>query len=445
MKKYEFQLKMLLGSKSSKLVGILKSFSRPSESFVKTSVSQARFVKKVLKTELLFQSRSLASTPADITQPNLNTPETINDDIPLSPLPPDMEELCKGNVEIGKQIRKILMEYEMLKLTAYDVPSTLTAKHMKALLELRGAHGRQKLFRALFLKELHPKLDKEKKEKKRLERVEAKENKAKMSNGHIDYGLNANTIFFYIQPNSMNRWYTHRQSYALQFGQPLVIDLGFEKNMTRREVTNLVDQLAYAHSENKINKEPFNLYFTNVDYNSQTYSLLKLGMPQIIDDVNNMITVTDKSYLDIFLKKKLVYLSPDASTSLSTFDHDAVYIIGGIVDRSAEEPLTLAKAKRERVEMAKLPLAQHVLLSSGTGKALTLNHMMKILLQVKTNQNWKEALLTGLPKRALKRLEDIQEEDTKMQQRFLQGQKKVARRQHYLERYKAPLMDKKLW
>jgi len=44
--------------------------------------------------------------------------------------------------------------------------------------------------------------------------------------------------------------------------------------------------------------------------------------------------VTESSYLDIFPNEKLIYLSPDSNVEMTSFDHDAVYIIGGIADLS---------------------------------------------------------------------------------------------------------------
>ena len=43
---------------------------------------------------------------------------------------------------------------------------------------------------------------------------------------------------------------------------------------------------------------------------------------------------TESSYLDVFPRERLIYLSPDSDEEMVSFDHDAVYIIGGIVDLS---------------------------------------------------------------------------------------------------------------
>ncbi|MPC73928.1 Mitochondrial ribonuclease P protein 1 [Portunus trituberculatus] len=68
------------------------------------------------------------------------------------------------------------------------------------------------------------------------------------------------------------------------------------------------------------------------------------------------LIINPKSYLKKYPKEQLVYLTPHCQEELLVYDHNAVYIIGGIVDKSSGEPLTLAKAKREGVRMQKLPL-----------------------------------------------------------------------------------------
>lgn len=57
-----------------------------------------------------------------------------------------------------------------------------------------------------------------------------------------------------------------------------------------------------------------------------------------------------------------------------------------------QEPLSLAKAKREGLRMAKLPLDRYLQWGGGSGKSLTLNQMISILLDIKTSGDWDFAL-----------------------------------------------------
>lgn len=56
------------------------------------------------------------------------------------------------------------------------------------------------------------------------------------------------------------------------------------------------------------------------------------------------------------------------------------------------EPLSLAKAKKEGLQMKRLPLDRYLQWGAGSGKSLTLNQMVSILLDVKTTGDWNYAL-----------------------------------------------------
>lgn len=45
------------------------------------------------------------------------------------------------------------------------------------------------------------------------------------------------------------------------------------------------------------------------------------------------LNVHEKSYLNVFPKNQLVYLTPHSPEVMTNYDHDAIYIIGGIVDK----------------------------------------------------------------------------------------------------------------
>jgi Trm5-related predicted tRNA methylase len=67
---------------------------------------------------------------------------------------------------------------------------------------------------------------------------------------------------------------------------------------------------------------------------------------------------TKKSYLEIFPKEKLVYLSPDASTPMNDYDPSKVYIIGTIVDYSFTkfQKSTFNQAQEDGIACECLPI-----------------------------------------------------------------------------------------
>lgn len=64
------------------------------------------------------------------------------------------------------------------------------------------------------------------------------------------------------------------------------------------------------------------------------------------------------------------------------------------------EPLSLAKAKRDGLKMAKLPLDRYLEWAPGSKKNLNINHMIPILLDLRITGDWEYAL-RHIPRRKL--------------------------------------------
>lgn len=282
------------------------------------------------------------------------------------------------NEEVEKQIRLILMEHEIAKQSGERMPSKIELKDMQELLGFNSELARRKYFHYLFKKEVAQLAAKRKKEERKLLQEQKKKEGPK------------NTFFIIIRKTSMVKFYNSRQANAVMFGSPLVFDMGYHEYMRKRELINCAEQIQMAYGSNKIHKEPFNLYFCNFGKDNPISMHIENAMPHIYKN-NCLITSTELSYLDIFPKQKIVYLTPNAPNVLEKFDHDSVYVIGGFVDKAQSKPLSLAKAKREGVKVAKLPLDQYLYWGCG-GKSLTINQVMDILLELKTSNDWNKAL-----------------------------------------------------
>lgn len=111
------------------------------------------------------------------------------------------------------------------------------------------------------------------------------------------------------------------------------------------------------------------------------------------------MNVHAESYLDVFDKKDLVYLTPHCRNELYEYNPDDVYIVGAMVDKAHSEPLSLAKAKKHELRMAKFPLDRYYQFQGG--KCLTINQVVEILLEMKLSNDWKKALSQSVPKRKI--------------------------------------------
>lgn len=128
-----------------------------------------------------------------------------------------------------------------------------------------------------------------------------------------------------------------------------------------------------------------------------------------------------KSYIDLFKKESLVYLTADSPNTITKLSRDKVYIIGGIVDRNRLKGITYQKAVEQGIETAKLPLDTVVEMGSAT-RVLTVNHgrcrrnntlpcfmcfhadntfaaVFEILAQFSEVKDWAQATLSTLPSR----------------------------------------------
>lgn len=167
------------------------------------------------------------------------------------------------------------------------------------------------------------------------------------------------TIFMYIRKSTKNTFYLSRLAHAMCYGPSLIFDMDFESMMTQREQKLLLKQLWIAHGENKRQVEPYHFVFCNFSTKGNFLPMMQASCYDM-QLSEYLFTLTEKSYLDLYPKERLVYLTPNARDELDTYDPNDVFIIGGYVDKSNPKPVTLAKAKKEKLRMAKLPLDRYL-------------------------------------------------------------------------------------
>lgn len=118
---------------------------------------------------------------------------------------------------------------------------------------------------------------------------------------------------------------------SARLGEFVVIDCGFEQEHAKEHyLLNLVDQVQYLFSELQRYHSPSFLYLCNL----ASHGKLRAEFTRRTPVENLCLEATESSYLDRFPREKLVYLSPDSDVEMTSFDHDAIYIIGGIIDVS---------------------------------------------------------------------------------------------------------------
>lgn len=279
----------------------------------------------------------------------------------------------------------------MWRLAGKQVPQEINDEELHTLANLTTKSARKKYLKYLAIREGHKRSRKVKQQKKKAERDALSEQRANLKGDEADgeKGLK-NSLILQFWNRSLDKLLAWRCAQAMVFGQSLVFDLSYEGNMSKRDIENAVDQLIEVEAWNRRASDPYHLHFCNLQPDSYyKQQLIKRYGAETWDRL--FITSTDKQHFEVFPREQLVYLTADSPNVLRKYDHNKVYIIGGIVDRSIQPGLSLANAKRLKLATARLPLNEYLHWGVGA-KNLTLDQMIRILLTLKETGKWDEAL-----------------------------------------------------
>ncbi|KFM77478.1 Mitochondrial ribonuclease P protein 1-like protein, partial [Stegodyphus mimosarum] len=290
--------------------------------------------------------------------------------------------------EINAVFPVVIEEIQKALREGKRIPEYLTMQQIEELLNVETKSGRLKYLAYLFKKEkikLSDLLKKERKRNLRLNRTASLNDESQPS--HIQYGLGRNSLLLRLEKRTMNQFYNLKLANALLFGQKIVIDLDYDDYMRQKERRDCAAQLRLLYSINRENHFPYDLYFCNAKPSYHCVQYLRQEMPNIDD---SFINLTEQSYVDIFPKEKLIYLSPHATESLKTYDHSAIYIIGGFVDIVKKKQISVDKAKEVGIKSYSLPLDDHIVWGLGS-RSLSINQVFEIMMTMKNTGNWKKA------------------------------------------------------
>ncbi|KAF5295340.1 hypothetical protein FQR65_LT01530 [Abscondita terminalis] len=375
---------------------MLQIFKHLSASFVLTGKLCFRNVKHLQTHQNIFSK----STSVGLIRTQFYSNIIISPDSEESVKEPNIQEIVGDNTELEHKLRVLILEADVLRQEGKGIPSNAFMKtdHWKELLRLPSRSGRRKYLEYLFKLEKKKENRLKKKEEKRAAWDESTK-PVRDSTDVRNYELGGNSFLLRIYDSTMNQMYNNRLIQAMQYGQKLVVDCSFYEEMTTRENLNCAKQLMLLFAENRMNDEPFDLHYCNTSKESVLMKALNKHIVTMYEPWFPL-NLHEKSYTDIFPKDKLVYLTPHCREVMTEFNHDDIYIVGAIVDKVNNEPLSLAKAKKEGLRMAKLPLDRHLEWGAGSGKSLTVNQVISILLDIKNTGDWKHAL-RHVPRRKL--------------------------------------------
>ncbi|XP_054152444.1 tRNA methyltransferase 10 homolog B-like [Oppia nitens] len=170
-----------------------------------------------------------------------------------------------------------------------------------------------------------------------------------------------NHLIIPFMPYELEKFYMNGLKNSTLYGQNVCFDISFDRHMSTNECKNLAEQLHRIYEFNKYktydysNELPFCLNLCNVNTDDKTIGFMNFLYPQLVSS-KSYVNITSKSYLDLFDKRDLIFLSPHATQVMTEYDRNAVFIIGGIVDRNQVIELSLPKATKDGIRSMRLPI-----------------------------------------------------------------------------------------
>lgn len=315
------------------------------------------------------------------------------------------------SAEENRQLKVLQFEAEVLRQSGHEVPERINEKAWRILLQYESRLARMRYYGTLYKMEANSRAETRRKAAYQVtlqaETARRREKEAdRTARGLLNYHMNSNSMHNYVRCQTMRRHYNHRIAQSARFGPHLLFDCGFESVMNDRCQNDAARQLAIAHGINQTARTPFFFTLCNLNRSGPLFQRAIKRSIQSIDDGSVCIGQTEKHYLDLFPADRLVMLTKDSKTLLTSVDEDDVYIIGLLVDKCEPRNYTLAQAKREGIRTAALPLDRHLIWKMGN-KNLRVNHVVHALLKQLEYNDWARALHEAIPERYFRQPEEV--------------------------------------
>ncbi|XP_049867364.1 tRNA methyltransferase 10 homolog A [Pectinophora gossypiella] len=171
----------------------------------------------------------------------------------------------------------------------------------------------------------------------------------------------------------------------------IIIDLSFDNLMIEKDRFKVIKQILRCYSINRRSATPLQFHITSFGEKSKSDIARHNGYE------NWDIEYHEESYLELFSKDKIVYLTSESDNVIENFEEDTYYVIGGLVDHNQHKGLCYRIAKEQGIRHGQLPLDKYI--NMKTRKVLTIDHVFEIVLKVCEGVSWQNALIKVLPLR----------------------------------------------
>ncbi|CAF0985847.1 unnamed protein product [Didymodactylos carnosus] len=300
----------------------------------------------------------------------------------------DRQTFANLNEEQKRHV--IELELQTLRESGERVPESVPDEKWPELLATPLLDNRKTLYGYLFLREFYKRKRAENVAANDVRRIESAKRRSKLiAEGKVPTNYPGySTIFRHLGRQHEKLMREQKLLISARLNDIVIIDCGFEGEHAReRYLGNLVDQLQYLYADISKFHSPSFVYLCNLMKDGRLHFEFNKRSP--LESL--CFEATELSYLNLFPKDKLIYLTPDSQNEMLEYEHDAIYIIGGIVDLTGKKPLTFGKAKREQIRHMRFPIDRYLKFGGGSGKTLTLDQAFNILQTMKHTGNWHES------------------------------------------------------
>ncbi|XP_034243527.1 tRNA methyltransferase 10 homolog C-like isoform X2 [Thrips palmi] len=297
------------------------------------------------RTMLLVQARQLSKVNKQQVPPK-QTVKLMNDKLSPYPyiIPEQMENFITGGDPQAKmKLQAVLLLMAFMRERGEKLPEILDSQNFLEMIEC-SEHEVYKLIEMYNFHSNKNTLSVKIKNDKKLKRNSVNHKESSLANA-----MN-NSLLFPISKIDQSHYYNTNLIQGLLFGQQIVFDCAFDDYMTLIEIKTTAKHLNDCIRHNRRSLRPFGLNFCNVESNGKLLRHLKLHNPSIENDLP--VNLYTSSYLDVFRKEDIVYLSPFVHREFEYHPHD-VYVLSAL---SNNNPLCVKKARKEGVRCFKLPL-----------------------------------------------------------------------------------------
>lgn len=160
----------------------------------------------------------------------------------------------------------------------------------------------------------------------------------------------------------------------------ICIDLSFNEVNSPREQRSLIKQCTLSYAA--IRKSAFGvaLHISSL-HGDVGVSLCEQGAEHW------HVRKHSSSVYDVFDRENIVVLSPDADDVLQEFDPTKIYVVGGIIDRTVKNNLTLDRASERGVSAARLPVKEFF--PQAQSHVINIDQVVALCCHYSETKDWK--------------------------------------------------------